>query len=641
VAASLGLVAGGLAGAVAPAIAAAPAAQEGATDFTTAAVTPEDALAYLVFEFDEESEQWAQAQRLIERAGFGDTLAQARDEIVQEAAGSDVPLEAILGGEGAIVVTGAAIEAAVEAGEAMAPAGLDGEATPQAGGVEPAATGAALLLDAGDPEAAFESLQTAIDEQAADSGESITEIDYEGTTIQFVPGGVGGDGDGMAVAQVDEIIVAAASPADIEPIIDTAEGGPSLADFAPFTDLRTELDEDFLLYGFFNGVAAAEAGAALGDQLGIAGGLAGRGTYSSFLVRADEPGFRMETVAAPAEGESFPAATETYESELADRVPGDALFFLSGANLGETGALDAVGAALLGLALGAAGGPSGVPAATPVTDDPDAAVAAIYEQAAGLIGVNLQTDLFQQFTGEFALTISSEADPSSITALFATDVADPGTVVNALNQLNLLIQGAAGGAAEATTRDVNGSQVNVIDTGDPAIPDVEYGVVEDQFLLAVGDAIDEFVEGPADSLADNAQFQDVFATLPEENNGLLYVDLAQIVPLLQGLAEADTGALGETGIEDAAPACADYESQEAAQEAYDAGEEGTFDLDQDFDGEVCEDFFAAATPEVATAAAATPVTEVDLSALRAFALVAYEENGLRRSSSILYIEPNE
>ncbi len=47
-------------------------------------------------------------------------------------------------------------------------------------------------------------------------------------------------------------------------------------------------------------------------------------------------------------------------------------------------------------------------------------------------------------------------------------------------------------------------------------------------------------------------------------------------------------------IPDASESCANYATQEEAQAAYDAAESGTFDLDQDFDGEVCEDYFAIA-----------------------------------------------
>ncbi len=109
--------------------------------------------------------------------------------------------------------------------------------------------------------------------------------------------------------------------------------------------------------------------------------------------------------------------------------------------------------------------------------------------------------------------------------------------------------------------------------------------------------------------------------------------------------EADGDADGEVdlGVEDASPDCANYATQEEAQEAYDAGEEGTFDLDQDFDGIVCEDFFGAeATPDagirIITEEPTDAVAQTDYSAIRAFAMVGYDEGGMRRSSAILYIE---
>jgi hypothetical protein len=97
---------------------------------------------------------------------------------------------------------------------------------------------------------------------------------------------------------------------------------------------------------------------------------------------------------------------------------------------------------------------------------------------------------------------------------------------------------------------------------------------------------------------------------------------------------------------DASESCANYGNQEEAQAAYDAAETETFDLDQDFDGEVCEDYFmtmTSATPKEPEpdAMLGEDVTEafadVDYSGLRAIASVAYDQDGLRRSSSILYI----
>ena len=91
---------------------------------------------------------------------------------------------------------------------------------------------------------------------------------------------------------------------------------------------------------------------------------------------------------------------------------------------------------------------------------------------------------------------------------------------------------------------------------------------------------------------------------------------------------------------DASESCASYATQEEAQAAYDAAEPDTFDLDQDFDGEVCEDFFAASAETTGTtdeASAEAALANVDYSAIKAFASVSYEENGMARSSSILYI----
>jgi hypothetical protein len=108
--------------------------------------------------------------------------------------------------------------------------------------------------------------------------------------------------------------------------------------------------------------------------------------------------------------------------------------------------------------------------------------------------------------------------------------------------------------------------------------------------------------------------------------------------------ESDELGLGGTEeIPDASESCGDYATQEEAQAAYDAAESGTFDLDQDFDGEVCEDFFADAgtdVEETKAEEAAAPVdalADVDYSAIKAFAVVSYGDGEMQRSSSILYI----
>ena len=314
-------------------------------------------------------------------------------------------------------------------------------------------------------------------------------------------------------------------------------------------------------------------------------------------------------------------------------------------DLGATGVLDILGATVIGMAMG-----MGDPSAAP---DPDTSmedyIAEQYAAAESLIGINLQTALFQQLAGEYGGWFTANLENEDASGLFASGVSEPETVSNALMQLSFLIQGATGAETPLTTREVGGGQVYVIELGDEAGSTIEFGVVGDNLVIGKGDAVDRFAEAAGDSLAENAQFQAVMDTLPAEYNGLTYIDLVQAIPLAEVASEESEdlglGAMGE--IPDASESCANYATQEEAQAAYDAAEPDTFDLDQDFDGEVCEDFFAAADAAAETDEDAAEdedstnpedvLADIDYSAIKAFAITSYEEDGLSRTSSILYI----
>ncbi|HKG24877.1 MAG TPA: hypothetical protein VKB09_04470, partial [Thermomicrobiales bacterium] len=83
---------------------------------------------------------------------------------------------------------------------------------------------------------------------------------------------------------------------------------------------------------------------------------------------------------------------------------------------------------------------------------------------------------------------------------------------------------------------------------------------------------------------------------------------------------------------DASEKCAEYSTQAAAQEAYDADPATNWELDQDFDGQVCEDYF-----NPAAAATASP-TASQYSAVKAFASVTYEKDGMSGFSALLLIQ---
>jgi len=617
------------------------AAQATSVSFSTAEAAPADSIAYLVMTLNDQSEQWRLADVLLDRAGLGEVLDQEIGSELRDETGADLPLDAFLGGEVGIVVSPTALETIAE--ESMGAADLESmlggmeTASPEAEPAMDAAQGFALALDARAPDTAWTGIRDSVLDE--DQHEEST---YEGTEILYAPPATSSD-EGMAAARVGDLILIATTPDDLHPLIDTADGRTEAITSVPeFTAVRDELPTDFLMFLFSNSVDTSNADfgpfAMFADQFS-------NDSFSGLTIAADEPGFRMETVTMAAEGETLPAAADNFESDLLTRAPDDSLLFVSAADLGATGVLDVLGATVIGLAMGM-GDPSATPDENTSTED---YIAQQYEAAESLIGINLQTALFQQLSGEYGGWLRANLETEDVSGVFASGVEDADTVSNALQQLSFLIQGASGAESPLTTREVGGGQVYVIDLGDEAGSTLEFGVVGDYLVVGKGDAVDRFGEEATGSLAENTQFQAVMDTLPVEYNALTYIDLAQAIPLAQTAAEesGDMGFGPTDQVLDASESCGNYETQEEAQAAYDAADSGTFDLDQDFDGQVCEDYFdsagaasdtAAGTPAAQDgAAAADALADVDYSAIKAFAFVAYEDGDVQRSSSILYI----
>jgi hypothetical protein len=631
---ALGMVAPGLAR-VAPV-----AAQTESVTFSTAEAAPADSVAYLVATTDDRSAQWQLADQLLTRAGLGETIHNELAKELQDEGGDQLPLDAFLGGEVAVVVNETAVQKLAES--SMNGSDLDemlgsmGLATPEPAPTGPEPQGFAVILDPRAPDTAWAGIQDSIRDKPNE------EIDYQGTTILSAPA-QSADDEPIAAARAGDLILIAMAPQDLEPVIDTTAGrAPSIATTSEFTRAREALPDTFLLFALVNNAAASTTD--LGPFSQAAASVQTQGVAAS-TIAADDLGFRMESVELSPAGETLPAAAANFESQLATVAPDNALLFMSGANLGETGALDALGAMLLTAAFGMTGA-----TATPVPGQtPEEAVAAQYQSAAALLGVNFQTDLFQQLVGEYGLWLTADMAAQQASGLFASETKDPAKVESTLMQLSFLIQGAASSGSPVTTREVDGGQVYVIPLGEDGGPTIEFGVVQGQFVIGSGEAIDRLAGASGSSLADNAQYQAVMGALPAAHNGLVYIDLAQAIPLLQSVEEhapdIGLGAMGET--QDASEDCGSYTTQADAQAAYDAADPGTFDLDQDFDGEVCEDYFvsAVASPQPVAAQEAPSgddegsdaFDQVDLSGIKAFASVSYDENGLRRSSAILYI----
>ncbi len=644
-----------------------PVAAQTENQFETATVAPADALAYAVVPLDPDAAQWTQTLRLLDRAGLGSTVERLQDEAPGDGSDDPLLLELFLGGELAVVVMDTAAELLIS--ETLRASGFatgdpGSESTDTFSDVTE--SGFAAVITADSPDFIAASVRTAISDTAASTGVEVQTTEHEGIEVEYVEVAVGSDETPLATARVDDFVLVAGFPVDLEPLIETSQGiREPLTSLDEFNQVQAALVEEHLAFGFINPFPSDDLRASLGEAGLPVGYIGGQSVPTGFLLAADEVGLRLETVAIGSGGTA--SATTLTDSSLLTQAPGDALAFMAGLDLASTGVLDLIGAFVLTA--------SGLVAPDMSARSLDEQLEAQFSALAQNFGVNPRSEILQQLSGAYGLWFGLDETNGAVSALFASGVDDVRTVAGALAQITLIVQSGGSGELTIVTRPVgDDARVYQIETGDSTIPRVEYGVVDDELVVGLGDAVDNVDQNPESSLADNERFQAIMSVLPEPTAGLVYIDLEQVIPIMsaaadeadvealtddiEGMPDQDDGDNSGEGIAatattgDASPDCASYDSQEDAQAAYDAFEAGTFRLDQDFDGVACEDFFGTATPSAPPGTDTTeqPVGEPDqvepaadaISAVTAFGLVAYDEDGNSRTSSLLVIaEPDD
>jgi hypothetical protein len=270
---------------------------------------------------------------------------------------------------------------------------------------------------------------------------------------------------------------------------------------------------------------------------------------------------------------------------------------------------------------------------------PDMTEEYLDQQYAGLellLGFNVQRDLFRQLTGEygFAITSLNILAPAGLGAVLVSEVADPPVVGDSLAALGLLAGALTsdGVTIERVTVGANEvSQVTLEVEGEPVT--VHYGIVGDQLVVSVGNALVEYALGWPDALSDNPDYQEAVGYLPPNPQGIAYLDvptIAQLGTLLLGGLATEI----ETGLTDAGDRCAEFAAQEEAQTAYDADPAAQSDLDTDFDDVACEDYFDAVSDDNLGVALDFSIN------VGALAVGEYEQDGMAVTSGILVI-PDE
>jgi hypothetical protein len=541
-------------------------------------VVPDSALMFAQINLDPESSQMVLARQLLDRAGLGDPF----EDIASE---SGFPQDAVIG----VVVTSIPATDDLDIADVSVDPSAATDALDEGG--------FAAIVRSADPQMVYDAQ---IDEIQADAGSTqLTETDYSGVTItSFEPADDDEYTDPSAVAIVGDYVVAAMRADDIHPIIDTFNGDtPNLSTSENYQAVNALLPAESISNGYVDGPAILEAAqVSAPETLELADPrlIALSNSWSGYALAAEQDGFRMETRSIAA-GDRFDDLTPL-DGSFFDKVPSDALFAVNGTNIDANGALTMLAFVFAAEFIG------DDIMATPTADlDLAATQEQVFARAEQMLGFNLKTDLIDHLIGEFGISVSVSDITSptpSVSALIVTTVDDPQAVVSTIAKVSLIVGAALGDQTAVGERDVAGSTVNVIDISDTGVADkVDFGIVGDELILGVGTGLDDYVDGPENPMSEDPNFTAVMEHLPSEYGSLTYVNMPVVLELLLGISESLT-----MDMTDADPSCGEYASQEEAQAAYDEDQFENYELDQDFDGEACEDYFgatAAATPSAA------------------------------------------
>jgi hypothetical protein len=184
-----------------------------------------------------------------------------------------------------------------------------------------------------------------------------------------------------------------------------------------------------------------------------------------------------------------------------------------------------------------------------------------------LTGINFKTDMFDQLQGDYGVALFSLdlKEPMASSAVVASDLANPNAVSVAVTSLGPLIQSSGAGTASVTTASIDGQTVTNVTVGtNGSAYTIQYGVVDEQLMIGLGDGIETIAVPPVVTLDSSTDYQDVLALLPDTYDSVFYVDTQsiaeQLAPLLlDSLAESSSNAIvrclaGSSGTDAATPA---------------------------------------------------------------------------------------
>ena len=273
--------------------------------------------------------------------------------------------------------------------------------------------------------------------------------------------------------------------------------------------------------------------------------------FTAFTVATEAGGVRIESRTVGVDGRPTAGADPVFDPTIVAKMPAGTQLYTDGATFAGSGIVDLV-AGLLGafLIMDSSTGGSGLEpkdtTPTPVAD----VSSEVFGLLGMLLGIDLQADFLDHLGGEygFGLWGLSLEDPSTIGAAFVAATDNPRVVGTTAGALTGFLAIGAQGAIRVTPKSIGGGLFSHIDLAGSGLPvTIDMGVADDHFVVGIGEgAAETVVEGSGASLADDPRYLAAMVGMPEARNGLLYIDIAALLPLI---GTASEGEITVTGIE--------------------------------------------------------------------------------------------
>jgi hypothetical protein len=505
---------------------------------------PADVQAFVSTEFDLESDQYSQLTGLTARMlipGAGDTVA----AIVERLAGfvSLVPDDAreVLEGEVGIGATGFR---PLDLGDSQDPTALLGSVLP----------GYAIVLHPKQASTARQIVEAWYTGQLATQGLT-PERSQAGSIVVLKnpdPATASFATNPAVVVFAGDYILLGDDYDDMLPFIEASQGGiPTLADSTDLQSLNVALPSERLLFGYLGGETMTASAAALFNASMLAEAIDPPFGTTAFTVSADDPGLRFESVSMPVTGTTLRVTPEEANPDFAASLPDSTLAMFAGNDLGESWLITQVEKVLLSVLMTSLGGGE--------IDVTDTDLDAQFGVLAMLTGINFKTDLLEQLQGSYGaalLSIDTE-NPGASSAVVASELGDVDRVSVGVTSLGPLLQSAAAGSVSITTSSVADQTVNNVTLfSDDQTATIQYGVVNDQLMVGLGDGLSTLALPPDSALSSNPGYQAALAELPSSYSSMLYVDLQsiaqQIAPyLIETLAAGSDNPIAQCLVQNA------------------------------------------------------------------------------------------